>query len=397
MNTYKKYFREMSPEKSVCAQALSVKAKARREKSRRLRVRTAAAAAFMICTVTATAAAADRDIFSIASRWLGLSPAETVQNAVNISRTTVNTDTFENIDLVPRSVFTDGSMNILFIDITRTDGGVFDCAPYTETFTDGTPHMNVKTGEPYVITPVFDFKNLNAVAFYYNEDRSDVEEQTFVPCRIFLTEDSDPLDSTLTLALFLDGTDMRYDRETVLSLYLGTLYSTKHTLRQDENNTLWLESRETEHMEGIWQGSVYFTPVQCERLYAAPGSVSEFTAYPRDLDENGRMPEIKVPFTVDEISVSRMTASFRLHAARPEKMLFLNTLDIGEIYLDDGSVIPVNADYTHPFTCNESGNIPAVDDSEYWTCDLSVMLTSPIDINRVTAVRFGSETFGFTE
>lgn len=380
-------------ERNVRTEAADIKRlAAERIHRRKRRIAGVTTAAVVMCTATVTAAAANRDIFSIAARWLGISADETAENMASIRRTAVNTDTFENLEIVPRDVFSDGSTDILFIDITRTDGGIFDCAPYGETFTDGTPHINTETGEQYTLTPKFYFDYLSPVADYL-EENGDISEFYPLPCRGYITEDSDPLDSTVTMAVYMDGSNIRRDRETCLSLYLGDLVSTKHTLRQGVGKSIWIESDEVERINGIWQGCIYFTPTECEKLTLNPDSPSVFKANPQDLDENGDMPNIDVTFTVDEISISAMTASFKIHTDRPEEMLFLNTYSAGEIYLKDGSSIVINSDYTVPSVCREGGNLPGIGEDEFWTCSFSAMLTKNVDINNITAVKLGSEVY----
>ena len=100
------------------------------------------------------------------------------------------------------------------------------------------------------------------------------------------------------------------------------------------------------------------------------------------------------PFTVDEINVTEMTVSLKIHGERPDEMRFFDEYSVGEIFLADGSSIVLNPDHRTPSILKGGEHLPAISPSDTpWECSLSVMLPETIDLDDVTAVRMGSEVY----
>lgn len=395
MSIYKEYMDGITQDGCSDTQLSRIKKEAAKRRSAKNRRHIAAAVTAGVMMFSATAAAAwDRDIFSLAAKWLRISEDSASENMSEAHTAYLNTDTFKDRDvqIIPRSFYTDGSAGLLFIDITRTDGKIFDCASYDVYTEDGTPYIDPETGMQETHTPQIYFDHLS-VAAVYTDDNGAVNDLLPLPCRTYVLEDDDPADSFITLAVFMDSSKFHEGEETELSVYLGDLMTNKPYMKKGDNGTFWYEFNITEGIPGIWQGGISIDPKVCDRITLSPDAPSVFAAYPQYPDEDGVMRREDVSFTVDSITVSEMTMSFGVHSQRPEKMLFFDIYSAGEIFMKDGSSFAVCRDYTVPSVCAEGGNLPDIGDDTQWTCNVSVMLPEAVDIDEIAAIRLGSETF----
>ncbi|MDE6594283.1 MAG: hypothetical protein K2K57_14620 [Oscillospiraceae bacterium] len=397
MSIYKKYFDEISPNTSLDTQTENIRSKARRIKRRRRNVWAAGitAAAFMMCTVTA--AATDRNILEMAASWLGIG-TEKAETAMAQIRTVEMYNEFNGLEVRPQTVYSDGSVNIFFIDLIRTDGGIFDRTEFNVTMTDGTPAIDPETGLQQTDRHRTRFGHISATSHYdIMENGENIGESAFqiVPSSIYVMDDDDPSDNMITVAVYAEKEKgLLESGEATLNLLLGNITTEKHSLRKGAGDSLWIESEIVDSMPGTWNGNLYFTPRECEKITLTPGKASIFKTYPQNVDENGIMPMYDTPFTVDEIVLTEMTVSLKIHGQRPDEMRFFNPYRASEIFFSDGSSIVLNPDYRTPSILKGGEHLPALNSSdEPWECSLSIMLPETIDLDDVTAIRMGSEVF----
>lgn len=394
MSVYKKYMDGITQEGSTEVQLSRIKSEAARRRSSGNRRRIAAAVTAGVMMFSATAAAASgRDIFSLAAKWLGISEDSVSENMSDAYTAYLNTDTFKdkNVQIIPRSFYTDGSAGILFIDIARSDGKIFDCTPYAMCTGDGSPYTDPETGDGELHTPNIYFDHLSVCAVYTGENGT-VTDLFSLPCRSYILEDDDPADSFITLAVFMDSSKLRENEETELSVYFGDLMTNKPYMEKDGEHFQY-KMDITEGIAGLWQGGIHIDPQPCDRLTFTPDTQANFGAYPQYPDEDGVMRREDVTFTVDSITVSEKTVSYSIHTQRPEKMLFFDPYGAAEIIMKDGSRLTVTRDNTVPFICAEGGNLPDIGEDTQWTCRVSAMLPETVDISDIAAIRLGSEIF----
>ncbi len=400
MSIYKKYFDEISQSAagtSLDTQTENIRSKARRIKRRRRNVWAAGitAAAFMMCTVTA--AATDRNILEMAAAWLGIC-TEKAETAMAQIRTVEMYNEFKGLEVRPQTVYSDGSVNIFFIDLIRTDGGIFDCSEYDVKMTDGTPAIDPETGLQETDRQRIHFGHISATSHYdIMENGENMGESAFqiVPSSIYVMDDDDPTDNMITVAVYAEKEKgLLESGESTLCLLLGNITTSKHSLRKGAGNSLWIESETVDSMPGTWNGNLYFTPRECEKITLTPGRDSIFKTYPQNVDENGIMPMYDTTFTVDEIVLTEMTVSLKIHGQRPDEMRFFNPYSTSELFFSDGSSIVLNTDYRTPSILKGGEHLPALNSAEEpWECHLSIMLPETIDLDDVTAIRMGSEIF----
>lgn len=394
MSIYKKYMDSVFTDRSLESQSDAVRKAARAERSKRRKMCAAGvtAAAVMMCSVTA--AASDRNILEMAAEWLGIGSQKAESSMAQV-RCNESYNEIEGVEFVPRSVYSDGVVNIFFIDLIRTDGGIFDCSKFDVYMTDGTPAIDPETGEQMTDKHRIRFDHISATSHGIDHETGEEIPFVIIPCRPYIMEDDNPTDNMVTVAVYAEKEKgLLENGEATICLLLGGIKNQKHSMRQDAKGHYWIESETVEAMVGCWNGNLYYTPAECEKITLNPGNVSVFKTYPQNVDENGVMPMYDTPFTVDEISVSEMTVSLKIHGERPDEMRFFDEFCVGEIFLSDGSSILLNPDISTPSILKGGEHLPAISPADTpWECSLSVMLPETVDLDDVTAVRMGSEVY----
>lgn len=394
MSIYKDHMDSIYPDMSIEDQSEVIRQAAKKRQSRHRKMCAAGvtAAAVMMCSVTATAS--DRNIFELAASWLGIG-TEKAENGMAQVRSSEMYNEIEGVEFVPRSVYSDGTVNIFFIDLIRTDGGIFDCSEFDVYMTDGTPAIDPETGEQMTDKHRITFDHISATSHGIDYETGEEIPFGIIPCRPYIMEDDDPTDNTVTVAVYAEKEKgVLENGEATVCLLLGGIKDQKHSLKQDAKGHYLIESETVEAMVGCWNANLYYTPTECEKITLTPGSVSTFKTYPQNVDENGVMPMYDTPFTVDEINVTEMTVSLKIHGERPDEMRFFDEYSVGEIFLADGSSIVLNPDHRTPSILKGGEHLPAISPSDTpWECSLSVMLPETIDLDDVTAVRMGSEVY----
>ena len=386
MNRYKEILSELESGNSLSEDISAVTDRGRkiRKKRRHIGAACIAAAAVLTTSVTAAAAAYNWDIRAITEAWFG---GKTEYISDNMFEVTVlnEKNSFDDLVFESKGAVYDENVLIVFMDITRTDGGIFDCTPYTPLFEDGTPYEG--DFEP---VPEHHFKDVNV----YRTDSFVQDETTYmwdVPFRTrqYIVSDDDISDGRITMAFCISAENM--DKGTnEIHMEFGRLEEERYTIDHvDVQNRIYMNENITEAISGTWSGDVTFEPEPCSIKRIAPYETAEVNV----THQNGDFD--KHEFTVTELSVSQISLNLKLESELADEMLFFTQFCIGEIIMKDGSIYQICQNIEVPVIVSESGNIiwSGVERPDKWRVNVTYMLREPIDPGDVSAVRIGSTVF----
>lgn len=411
MSIYKNYFDKVNCESELSAQCAKVTAKAAKIKARRRRAVTCAAgmtAAFMI-TTTAAASAYNMSIGDILKKWFR-SGTETV--ADNLSEVTVlklEENNFGALELTPKGMVTDDNVIVIFMDVTRTDGGVFDSAEYEIADKEGDPLLS-GNGGTYKETPLYRF-NVGAakanVAWTAN-----VENEVYhhkwdydMEVRQYEVDDGDPRDNKITMAFCFDKTstsdlfeagkderagitDMRIED---LRLRLGNLRCTKYTGEKNNGGGILLNSYEADDLPLIWDAEMAYTAAPVDNITVKPGTGT----YVKVTDDGG-IKQYDRSFTVKSISVSKISLSIDLEAPPYDFRNYTLYYDMADIIMKNGDVLKITKEPSLITDIHMLDRHITYTDENGVSTNLehfSIVLKDPIDPADVKSVRVGNTVF----
>lgn len=424
MSTFKNYFDGIDTSTDASAECGKIKEKASKIKNRRKIISSGLGVtlAVMMTTTVAVSAAGGWDITEIIGRWF---KGNTSSIADNLSVVTAENaeNNYEFLDVVPNGAVIDDNMIIFFLDVTRNDGKIFDCAEYTMTEKDGSVFYNFD-GETITSIPNYYFE-ITKLDFMLNvsigEDIN-YDSQFDVHVRQYLVDDDDPSDNKITIAFCCDrssiesqmsqidvmavGSEVIYIKDKLsyeiksAELRMGGLEDRRdYVLSQNEVSGHYnVEEFKTERIGGSWKGELKFDIKPSKTVTAEPKGTSTFKVHPAHSNADGILEEYDYSFNVKKITLSQMSISFEMEGAAPERERFLETWKIGEIIMKNGDTMTIQPHSFVPCLYNEIGNMNEILAPEYrnnktWCVNGSVMLTEPIDPDEVEAVRLGDTTF----
>ncbi len=356
----------------------------------------AAAAALAVGTVS-IGAYYDWDFGKVLSQWLGNEDKlHRVMSDVSVSD---EMNSFENLSINVGGGLTDGNMSIIFLDITRKDGGIFDMSDYLLEFKDGSVYSEKKQ------LPKAFFDELVCT-----REREKTGENTYGNPIVFakqcFIEDDNPVDNKLTLAVAWTESKNRDSKGIEISL--SDLKLTKMTVDYE-----YSKSSEEKYIVGTdtayesFIGS-YNATVNLESLSAAVKSaeVSENIAlnFYNHAQTAEELKHYDIDFTLDSVRVSPMTVNFKAHREIPDEIHYLTLhSSIGYVTLRDGSTVSIADGYEKPSFNNETGNGSPNTASgqlvyeklgliDRWDIDCSFMLEEAVDLDEVVSVTIGGAT-----
>lgn len=353
----------------------------------------AAAAALAVGTVS-IGAYYDWDFGKVLSSWLGNNDKlHEVISGVSVSD---EANSFENLDINVGGGLTDGNMSIIFLDITRTDGGIFDMSDYLLEFNDGSVYSEKKQ------LPKAFFDELICT-----REREKTGENTYKNPIVFakqcFIEDDDPTDNRLTMALA--WTERKGSASKGVEISLSDLKLTKLTVdyeysKSSEEKYIVAKDNAYESFRGSYNATVNLENLSADVKSA---EVSEnialnFYNHAKTAEE---LKHYDIDFTLDSVRVSPMTVNFKAHREISDEMHYLTLhSSIGYVTLRDGSTVSIENGYYKPSFNSETGNgspknasgqavyeMPRL--SDRWDIDCSFMLEEAVDLNDVISVTIG--------
>lgn len=419
MSAFKNYFDSIDTGTDTSAECGEIRSRAARIKKRR-KIATSALGvtlAVMMTTTVAVSAVGGWSIKEIVGRWFN-GNTESIENNLAVVTAENAENKFEFLDISPNGSIIDDNMIIFFIDVTRNDGNIFDCAEHVMKKEDGSIFYD-SDGETFPDIPWYNF-SLKELKFAVNVTESNgfnYDTALGVPTRQYLVDDGNPTDNKITIAFCCDrksierqmgeDTKMIVGSEAVdagdvniykiksVRLKIGALEDRRDFVAyQDEATGIaHIKGSSTEMIIGNWEGELMFDIKPAKTVSVKPNKSSTFKVHPGGVS----LEEYDQSFNVERITLSQMSISFEMSAEAPEQERFIETYRIGEIIMKNGDIITIQPYTLVPSLYHESGNLNEHLSNEYrsskWQIGGSVMLTEPIDPDEVEAVRLGDTTF----
>ena len=356
----------------------------------------AAAAALAVGTVS-IGAYYDWDFGKVLSSWLGNTDRlHEVMSAVSVP---YEMNSFDNLDIKVGGGLTDGNMSIIFLDITRTDGGIFDMSDYLLEFEDGSAYSDKKQ------LPKATFDN-----FFCTGERELTGENTYTNPLIYakqcFIEDDDPTDNRLIMALA--WTERKDSASKGVEISLSDLKLTKMTVdyeysKNPEEKYIVGKDNAYESFKGSYNATISLENLSADvRSAEVSESVAlNFYNHAQTVEE---LKHYDIDFTLDSVRVSPMTVNFKAHREIPDERHYLTlNSSIGYVTLRNGSVVAIADGYEKPSFNNETGNGSPNCASgqlvyekpkfiERWDIDCSFMLEEAVDLKEVVSVTIGGTT-----
>ncbi len=379
-----------------------------RKRSRILKTGAAVGLAAVI-SCSAVTAAYDMSLKEVLSMWLGGNSDLIYENLSEIKTDNV-TNTFENIDIQFTGSYYDGELTLLFADIIRTDGKAFDTAEYDAVS---------GSGEPYIIDGVQQ-TDISRYEFSDSYIDSEIEESIDIPgretpisCRIpvsyrmYTLNDENPKDSKITVVFCISGDIgelLSDDGSAHLFIELGTLKNKKclfEPLKSGEG--VRAEAYYPEMISGKWKGRICVSTASHDSVALYPNETVHIMTYPHTNDPEELINE-ETDFTVREITLSEFTLQLRMDRPVPDgDGRYVYAYGMCDLILKDGRRVTVHKDAFEPCFLKESGNNnylkDLIEDDGYtwdydkWDCDIKFVITDPVGLDEVAAVRVGDKTF----
>lgn len=389
MNRYKEILSGIESGSSLSEELSAVTARVRKIKSRRRRMGAAYIAAAVLLTTSVTAAAAyNWDIRTITQAWFDGKTEHITDNMLEVT-VTDEENCFDGLIIEPKGAVYDKNLAIVFMDFTRTDGGIFDCTPYEPMTAQGEKYVDPEA-ESHEYFPQYRFGSSDMYIPYSQNDF--VYKQRFMS-RIYRVEDGDPLDGKITMAFCIDNKYFNEENNTFY-IELNDLHETEcYFSRANDGKTSLLTPHITGTISGSWKGNVVFEDIKlCDstRIPADKNTVMKVSM------QNGQKTDRE--FTVTELSVSQISVNVKMYSEIPDVSMFLVEHSAGEVIMKDGNVYPICPDPSVPNFISENGGNLSLDTDgpetpDKWEINATFMLQGAIDPNNVSAVRIGSTVF----
>lgn len=417
MSEFKNYFDSVDTKANTAAECGEIRSRAAKIKKRRKIASSGLGVtlAVMMTTTVAVSAVGGWDITQIIGRWFKGNTASVMDNLSEVTVLELGEDNFGALELTPRGAVADENVIILFMDVTRTDGGVFDHTEYEVTDKEGNVVYD-KNGNAYKDVPwcYFNVSQADANVAWTAYAGDEVYHHKWdwdMEVRQYEVDDGNPYDNKMTMAFCFDKrrtkeifgaskdnaniTDIRLED---ITLRIGNLKTKKETYELSEGSGVYEDKtvinskdHEVENLPLMWNATLTFDTAPIDNITVKPNSNTTIKV----TDTNG-MNQYGRSFTVKNISASKISLSFDLEAPPYDFWNMPEYYDITSIIMKNGDVIDVTKEQeivrgTRSLT--RSGNYTELDgvrtDYEHFT----LIFKDPIDPNDVAAVRIGDTTF----
>lgn len=387
MNRYKEILSGIETGSDLSEEASGIVTRAQKIKSRRRHIGAACISAAAVLTTSVTAAAAyNWSLHEIIETWFGGKTENISDNMLEITLENV-TNTFDNIIIEPKGAVYDENIAIVFMDITRTDGGIFDCTPYEAMTIQGEKYYDPWNNSLEDI-PQYKFGSFN---MYIPSGQGWFWGQNFIS-KAYRVEDSDPSDEKITMALCMDSQYLDNSNNSVY-IEFNDLNANKFYFSNMSGKGTLLTPYAAETINGSWKGSIIFDDIKIFRSKEIPAGKNTLmkAAY-----QNGQTADHE--FTVTDLSVSQISVNVKMYSDIPDESMFLIEFGVGEVIMTDGSVYPICPDIHVPNFVTENGgnlvlDIDGLEKPDKWEINATFMLQESINPDDVSAVKIGDTIF----
>lgn len=426
MSAFKNYFDGIDTTADMAAECGEIRSKAAKIRKRR-KIATSSLGvtlAVMMTTTVAASAAGGWNITEIIGRWFN-GNTDSITDNLSVVTAENAENQFEFLDISPNGSVIDDNMIIFFLDVTRNDGGIFDCEVQPITIEDGSIYYD-PDGNTFPSRPWYNFhtNSNDGIKFVVNVTESNgfnYDAHLGVASRQYLVDDDNPTDNKMTIALCCDinsiKSQLSEDKKMIIGseavgagelnsytiksvkLKLGTLEGRKDFIlyRIEAADSYFVGDFSSEFITGNWEGELMIDIKPSKTVTFEPNMASTFLVNNGKLNEDGILETFGYSFNVEKITLSQMSISFEMTGEAPEEHRYLEDLRIGEIIMKNGNTIVLQPDSLVPGLYSNRGfaneYLPDFMKSTEWRVRGSVMLTEPIDPDDVAAVRLGDTTF----
>lgn len=410
MSIFKNYFDGIDTRTNTADECGEIRERASKIKKRRKIASSTLGVtlAVMMTTTVAVSAAGGWDITEIIGRWFKGNTESIMDNLSEVTVLELEENNFGALEITPKGMVTDDNVIVLFMDVTRTNGGVFDQTEYELTDKDGNI-LYGKDGNAYKEEPYYGFNviylkaNVSYTActddeVYHNKSDYDMA------VRQYQVDDGDPKDNKMTIAFCFDKTETnelfeyaKDERSGIkdvkledITLHLCNLKDIRDNGEFIDNGVL-LKQYEAENIPLIWNAKLSLNTPPVDNKTVTPNSNTTIK-----VTDAGGMNEYDRSFKVTNISVSKISLSFDLEAPVLDFWNMPVYYDISAIIMKNGDVIELTKELgivrdmrslTRHITYTEEDGA-----STNWE-HMSIILKDPVDPNDVAAVRIGDTTF----
>lgn len=383
MSRYTDYYDSISPSSTDEGLMADVKRSAIRRKKNKTVLPIAAAAAAVVMTA-GTAAAYNWDISAAVKSFFSDKGGIVCENAME-AEVISSENTFKNLDISVEGVYRDSSFTVFFLDIVRTDGGIFDCTEYSVQDADGNI-LTLRDGKEFTAKQDYNFHSYECTS----------EENDFIPLRVFMVPDDNDSDGRVTMAACINNAEDVEKVNISMNYFRGRRITGSYF---DGGSKIMTEDKYSDTMSGSFscELAVPGSDKNARERTIHPGTASDIFVYPHTGDAL-KLKNIPYSFNVNTITVSNVSVTIELEGRSPETTLYVQPIDIGEVILNDGSIIKFGG-YDRPFINSKSfGSFKETElpeETYKWIFKGSFVLDETIDTDDIAAVRLGSETFYF--
>lgn len=417
MSIFKNYFDGIDTSTNMAAECGEIRERASKIKKRRKIASSTLGVtlAVMMTTTVAVSAAGGWNITEIIGRWFKGNTESITDNLSEVTVLELEENNFGALEITPKGMVTDDNVIVLFMDVTRTDGGVFDHTEYEVTDKDGNILYD-ENGNTYKAVPWCHFGVMEAKAYvawtaHVGDEVYNNKWDWDMDVRQYEVDDGNPYDNKMTMAFCFDKTRTKEVFEAAkddpnienmrledMTLRLCNIKDERETSEISEGSGVYegktvINSKvyEYEKLPLIWNAKLSLNTPPVDNKTVTPNSNTTIK-----VTDTGGINQYDRSFKVTNISVSKISLSFDLEAPVLDFWNMPVYYDISAIIMKNGDVIELTKEreivrdmrsLTRHITYTEEDGA-----STNWE-HMSIILKDPIDPNDVAAVRIGDTTF----
>ncbi len=401
MNAYKKLYDGIAPEKSSAEFTEEIIKGRTAHKTKGKGFTAAAIAAAAACAVSVTACAYTWGFGDILRSWFGAEEESLTDMLMQVNAENVITKG-ENVDIeIAGAAYCDG-IGTVFMDITRTDGEVFDLSEYNIPDTNGNPYI-YDDGVMATATPDIRFAyqntSIDIIKPIPGNESSLYTESLPVGVNQYIVKDENPSDNKVTIAACFNIGELT-ETNAVLHFELSDLTTSRQRITGKEEAIMAngkaktayrTEEEKYEELDCGWAGDLGLTFKESEKRVITPKETVSLEFYNQSGDSRRYCD-----FSLERLTVSNFSVSMELEAPVPDEWLLPFIYDIGEIVFKNGETVEFGNHGLVPYFYKETGN--ALGNSanyDKWNIKETYLLNEPVDLQQIDYVIIGEKEFKF--
>lgn len=373
MSSYKNFFDSIIPQTTGEEMLAAVKGAARSRKSNMKRVAAFVTASFAAAALGVSVLAYNPALMDSIRAFFG-DKNNIISENINDVQVLSSGETFDELDISLVGAVSDESFTVIFIDVLRNDGGVFDTSDHILTDADGN-ELIMSDGEKCVLSP--------SIGFMDNKSRSVTCSgvELAEAARVYLVKDNEPTDNKMTLAYCISGLDREICES--IRLELCDLVIRSHG-GSEEGGKIHLQEKDRELFCGDFMCMINTDSI----AYVSRAKViSPDTRVNIPISGERSGDTGHEEFTVKEISVSGVSVKLRLEGELSEEGNYIETYSsegIGSVILKDKTVLPFGNERLPQIILEHT-------EGNTWYFEGSFILPQTVEPDVVDSIAFGDD------